>query len=118
MGHFKEIQLLNFRNFESYKIDFSKNCNVLFGKNGTGKTNLIEAISLFGKGRGIRKDHIKNLIKKNKNSFSNLSKFEDKSINYEIRVISENLNTKFFKRIFIDEDSSKVSIDNVGCQIS
>ena len=64
MGYFKNINLVNFRNFDNYSLDFSSNCNVLYGKNGSGKTNILESISLFSKGRGIRKDKISNIIKK------------------------------------------------------
>ena len=64
MGNFKNIKLVNFRNFENYSLTFSNNCNVLFGKNGSGKTNILEGISLFSKGRGLRKDKISNILKK------------------------------------------------------
>ena len=38
-------------------IAVSNNC-----KNGSGKTNILESISLFEKGRGLRKDTINNLV--------------------------------------------------------
>ena len=34
MGYFNSIDLINFRNFENYSLNFSKNCNVFYGKNG------------------------------------------------------------------------------------
>ena len=61
MGYFKNIKLNCFRNFNECQLEFSDKCNVFFGKNGCGKTNLLEALSLCTKGRGIRKDKIKNL---------------------------------------------------------
>ena len=64
MGYFNSIDLINFRNFENYSISFSKNCNVFYGKNGSGKTNILEGISLLSKGRGLRKDKFANIIKK------------------------------------------------------
>ncbi len=64
MGYFNSINLINFRNFENYSINFSKNCNVFFGKNGSGKTNILEGISLLSKGRGLRKDKYTNIINK------------------------------------------------------
>ena len=63
MGYFKKIILKNFRNFKIYESEFSKNCNIFYGKNGSGKTNILESISLFGKGNGLRNDRIKNMIK-------------------------------------------------------
>ena len=63
MGYFKKISLNNYRNFKKYELDFSNNCNVFYGKNGSGKTNILESLSLFVKGRGIRNDNLNNLIK-------------------------------------------------------
>ena len=76
MGNFKNIKLVNFRNFENYSLKFSNSCNVLFGKNGSGKTNILEGISLFAKGRGLRKDKISNIIKNNYDKFTIASHFE------------------------------------------
>ena len=75
MSYFQSIELENYRNFKNFKIDFSSVCNVLIGKNGSGKTNVLEAISLFERGRGLRKDSIKDLVnyednKKHFNVFS------------------------------------------------
>ena len=40
----KNIYVENFRNLENQSLEFSKGVNVLYGLNGQGKTNLIEAI--------------------------------------------------------------------------
>ena len=81
MGYFKNIHLNYFRNFAELQLDFSKEVNVFYGKNGCGKTNLSEAISLFEKGRGLRKDKVFNFIKKDENYFSNTSSFIEKILN-------------------------------------
>jgi AAA15 family ATPase/GTPase len=41
----KNIQLSNYRNFKNYSIDFGTETTIFIGKNGTGKTNLINAIA-------------------------------------------------------------------------
>lgn len=38
------LQLLNFKNYEEVNLNFSPRINVLVGKNGSGKTNLLDAI--------------------------------------------------------------------------
>lgn len=38
------LQLINFKNYAEVNIDFSSKINVLVGKNGSGKTNLLDAI--------------------------------------------------------------------------
>lgn len=40
-----ELTLANFRNYTSLKAQFSSGVTLLFGENGHGKTNLVEAIS-------------------------------------------------------------------------
>ena len=37
----------NFRNIEKQSVSFSKGLNLLYGENGAGKTNLLEAVYLF-----------------------------------------------------------------------
>ena len=101
MGYFKNIKLHCFRNFNEFQLEFSDKCNVFFGKNGCGKTNLLEALSLCTKGRGIRKDKITNFIKKDENSFSNTAYFINENIEYEIKVITELKNNKLKKKNII-----------------
>jgi DNA replication and repair protein RecF len=40
----KTLQLVNFRNYADVKLDISPKINVLTGSNGSGKTNLLDAI--------------------------------------------------------------------------
>lgn len=40
----QKLQLFNFKNYAETSIDFSSRVNVLVGKNGSGKTNLLDAI--------------------------------------------------------------------------
>ena len=70
---------------------------MLYGTNGCGKTNLLEAISICSKGRGIRKDKIFNFIKKRR-IFLNIANFIE-GIEYELKVCSENNNNNFKKSI-------------------
>ena len=42
--HLKELKLTNFKNYKSEKLSFSKQLNCFVGKNGMGKTNLLDAI--------------------------------------------------------------------------
>src|SRR5262249_55631113 len=49
-----KIGLTNFRSYTHAMLDVEAAPIVLFGANGTGKTNLLEAISLFSPGRGLR----------------------------------------------------------------
>ena len=42
--YLQNIQLTNFKNYENADFNFSENVNAIVGDNGTGKTNLLDAI--------------------------------------------------------------------------
>ena len=48
------LTLSGFRTYESARLDVSHPLVVLHGDNGAGKTNALEALSLFASGRGLR----------------------------------------------------------------
>tara|TARA_B110000438_G_C15760126_1_gene626905 strand:+ start:381 stop:1475 length:1095 start_codon:yes stop_codon:yes gene_type:complete len=109
LGYFKNINFFNYRNFSSLNFNFKVGCNVLVGKNGSGKTNILEGISLFEKGRGFRKDKIKNLINfsNNKTNFNIYSIFTEKKIDMKINVFNTEKN---LKKITINESAENQSI--------
>lgn len=49
------ITLTRFRNHDASRLDGSARLNLLFGENGAGKTNVLEALSLLAPGRGLRR---------------------------------------------------------------
>jgi len=49
------LSLTGFRNYTSQKLTLTSEPVVLFGDNGAGKTNLLEAISFLSPGRGLRR---------------------------------------------------------------
>ena len=85
---------------------------MLIGINGSGKTNILESISLFEKGRGFRKDKINNLI--NTSSKKKLFKVNSKFINNgnEINLILSNefYDNKTKKKLIVNGSNSKDSI--------
>ena len=111
MGYFNSIDLINFRNFEDYSISFSKNCNVFYGKNGSGKTNILEGISLLSKGRGLRKDKFTNIIKKNCDKFIIKSDFKSDEVIYNLIAETENINNRFKKKLTVNNDKSSDSLE-------
>ena len=49
------ITLSTFRNHAETRLDNAQQLNLLVGENGAGKTNILEALSLFAPGRGMRR---------------------------------------------------------------
>ena len=49
------LKLTNFRNYKSLNLDLETKSVVLAGPNGSGKTNLLEAVSYLSPGRGLRR---------------------------------------------------------------
>lgn len=53
-----QISLTHFRNYNEIRLELAGAPVVLTGPNGSGKTNLLEAISLLVPGRGLRRAHL------------------------------------------------------------
>ena len=48
---FNSLALFNFKNFESAKLDFDSGINCIVGKNGVGKTNILDALHYLSLGK-------------------------------------------------------------------
>ena len=51
----RQLRLTEFRNYRQLRLDCDASPVVLVGANGTGKTNLLEALSFLAPGRGLRR---------------------------------------------------------------
>ena len=58
-----EINLENYRNIRSANLSFSTDRILFLGKNGQGKTNLLEAIGLSSSLRSFRRSSMEGIIK-------------------------------------------------------
>ena len=55
MSFVTSLKLSHFRSYKHVHLKLDKRPVAIFGANGSGKTNIIEAISLFSPGRGMRR---------------------------------------------------------------
>ncbi len=74
----KKFKALNFRNIKSCEIDFSEGVNLLYGDNAQGKTNAVEGIYIFARGRSHRASEDKELIRFGEEGFRIYIEYEDK----------------------------------------
>ncbi len=74
----KKFSATNFRNIEKCEIVFDKGINLLYGDNAQGKTNAVEGIYLFARGRSFRTSDEKELVKFGEEGFHISVVYEDK----------------------------------------
>ena len=87
------LKLLNFRNYERLEIEFSKNTNLIYGQNGMGKTNLVEAIYVLSLTKSFRGSNDKILIYNNKN-LTKITGLITDDINHDYQLIISNQGKK------------------------
>ena len=75
----KKFSAENFRNVENESISFLPGVNLLYGDNAQGKTNAIEAIYLFARGKSFRAKEDKELLKFNEQGFRIAIEFYSKN---------------------------------------
>ena len=57
------LKLQNFRNYDNIDLNFSQSTNLIYGKNGMGKTNLVEAIYVLSLTKSFKTNNDRILIK-------------------------------------------------------
>lgn len=95
--YISELVLNNFRNYSNISFNFYKDFNLIVGSNGIGKTNLLEALSLFSNSRGIRKSPINDLININNDGHKN-------------NLLSDDILFSLFIKIKNEEEQNKITI--------
>lgn len=74
----KSFKAKNFRNIESATLEFDKGINVLLGENAQGKTNAVEGIYIFARGKSFRHGDDKDLIRIGEDGFNISVDFESR----------------------------------------
>ena len=74
----KKFSAENFRNIKKCDIDFLPGVNLLFGDNAQGKTNAVEGIYVFARGKSFRTNDDKDLLSFGEEGFRISVNYEDK----------------------------------------
>jgi DNA replication and repair protein RecF len=65
-----ELRITNLRCIESAEMEFSPDFSLIAGDNGAGKSSILEAIFLLGRGRSFRTRNTEKLIRHSQNSLT------------------------------------------------
>ena len=97
-----KLQLVNFRNYDHCAVAFDKMVNVFYGKNGQGKTNILESIfySAFGLSHRTAKED--ELLKFSSEGMAVLLDFTKEDGDHSIRMKRYFDQGKYHKEIKID----------------
>lgn len=98
--HICSLSVQNFKNAEKESIDFTEGINVIYGKNASGKTNLLEAIFFFASSRSFRGCKEKDMIQFGKTFSSAEMTFESNQIKKTMRVL---LQKNERRQIFVNQ---------------
>ena len=80
--HLSRIHLINFRLFSDSVFDLEET-SLITGKNGSGKTSLLEAVHVLLKSRSFRTSSMNSLINHNQDNFILNAKLEGKLLTFE-----------------------------------
>ena len=107
--HLDKIKINNFKNYNSIMINFSPEVNFIYGKNGAGKTNLLDAIYYLSYTKSALNTTDYENIKKGKNFFKIEGSFNKNEKKYTCL-----LNEKYLKKIFENDTPYKKIKDHIG----
>ena len=77
--YLNQISYSNFRCLEDKKIDLDRNFNLIYGKNGQGKTSFIESVHFLATGKSFRTKKIKEIFRYNRNRVTVFGKYTGKN---------------------------------------
>lgn len=107
------LKLLNFRNYERLSIDFDPRKNLIIGKNGMGKTNIVEAIYVLAFTKSFRGSKESVIIKNNADLTRVEGCIKDEYTNTYKVIVKEKEKTVKVNNTKIDKISDYLSKINI-----
>lgn len=108
--YLKKLTLKNYRNIESAEVSFERGVNLIYGKNAQGKTNLLEAIYIFARGRSFRGTPDKELTRGGESFFSVKNEYCDSERDNELLILYSDKKTKrFLNEVRIEKNIDMIS---------
>jgi DNA replication and repair protein RecF len=91
----KELELSNFRNYERQKFCFHEKINIILGRNGQGKSNLMEGIYVLSMGKSFRTQRDLEMIRFQADFLRVYGSFEKEGRALDIEVMLSGEEKKF-----------------------
>ena len=109
-----QLKLVNFRNYDQLEINFNDHMNIFYGINGSGKTNLVEAVYILALTKSFRINNDKILIKKDniKAKIQGIINKKEDSSEYSV-IISNDTKDVYINDSKVDKLGNYVSKINV-----
>ena len=92
----QKLKLTHFRSYQKEEAFFSSGLNCIEGANGSGKSNLLEAIHLISTGKSFRTHRLYDLIKHSEAGFELEANFLKEGISHSLRVFFSKEGRKIF----------------------
>lgn len=83
--YLSNLKLNNFRNINKLELDFKNQVNVFLGKNGQGKTNIVESLYYLARAKSFRTAKTLHLINDSQSSSELEINFENDHLNWELK---------------------------------
>jgi DNA replication and repair protein RecF len=102
----KKLYLKNFRNHEHLVLNFNNNLTLIYGDNGLGKTNILEAIYFLATTKSLKAEVDKELINHNSNFLITqaLCENNEEELNLEVTLdCIHSVNNRSIKKVKINQ---------------
>jgi len=74
-----KLQVLNVRNLREITIEPAERLNLIYGKNASGKTSLLESLYVLSRGKSFRTNQLRHLIQKGHTKFTIFGQVRDRN---------------------------------------
>lgn len=108
----KNLSLRNFRSYERESLDFNGGLNLILGRNGQGKTNLLESIYLLSNLKSFRTSSLEDLVAWGSSTFFVRGVIQQEEEEVTLEVAFDKTNNA--KRARVNALEVKRSVDYLG----
>ncbi len=103
--HLSTLILENFRSHSSKTISFSPHTNLILGHNGSGKTNILEAVYFLSSGKSFRSSTLSQLLNWNSSYSTVIGQMtrENNPLELEVQLVKEPFKTSLTRKFLVDK---------------